>query len=215
MDWSKPPAASKPKDETVELLTAREVTMDSYPKFAELPQNHPSDTELREIDFVGSLRYWNNFSTDVRKAFQETKWDNRAVSARLGPQDLNYSEHFRCGAEISTSARYVTHVLNPMSAIAKHLGYHVSSGDWSVAGMKLEWPKSMPAIPSEKDKSSIPDYVLVDLVTKNPRALGEAKHPWGKYPDQNVKGARTGDAVQDKLLRRFLGRCASQANTVV
>lgn len=208
--------------------------MDSYPKYAELPRNHSSGTGLHEIDFVGKLCYWSDFLTEVRKSFKETQWDDCAVSARLGSQDLNYREHFRCGAEISTSGRYITHVLNPMSGIAEHLGYKISFGDWSVAGMKLEWPKTMPATPPkedtpkedtpkedtpkedkrEKDKSSIPDYVLIDVLTKKPRALGEAKHPWGTNPDPYVKGARNGDAVQEEKLRRFLGKFY-QANTVV
>ncbi|KAH8430196.1 uncharacterized protein LDX57_007866 [Aspergillus melleus] len=207
MDRSKNLTASNPEEERAELLTARQITMDPYPKFAELPQNHSSGTGLHEIDFVGELRYWSEFLPEVRKTFRETKWDDdRKVSARLCPQDLNLGEYFRCGAEISTSGRYVTHVLNPMSGIAKHLGYNITSGDWSVAGVKLEWPRSMPAIPAEKDRSSIPDYVLVDTMAKKPRALGEAKHPWGKNTDQNVKGARKGDAAQEKLLRRFLGQ---------
>lgn len=181
--------------------------MDSFPYIAELSQNHSSGTGLHDIRFNGKLRYWNDFPMEVRRAFQETKWDDRAVSARLGPEDLNYSEHFCCGAEISTSARYVTHVLNPMTGVAKHLGYNISSGDWSVAGVKLEWPKSMPAIPLEKDKSSIPDYVLLDLLSKEPRVLGEAKHPWGKGPvDLTVERARSGDDVQKAALCKFLGR---------
>ncbi|KAI9037208.1 uncharacterized protein KD926_000713 [Aspergillus affinis] len=213
MERSKISATPDPKDGTVELLTARDITMDSYPKYAELPRNHSSGTGLHEISFVGRLRYWDNFLEKVRESFQETEWDTRPVSARLCPQDLNCTEHFRCGAEISTSSRYIANVLNPISGIAEHLGYGVSSGDWTVAGWKLEWPRITSAIPSteekkdkEKDKSSIPDYVLIDVGTKSPRALGEAKHPWGTTPDPYVKGARIGDETQEQNLRRFLGQ---------
>ncbi|KAL4961392.1 uncharacterized protein BDV14DRAFT_203842 [Aspergillus stella-maris] len=120
-------------------------------------------------------------------------------------KDINYTEYYVCGAEISTSARYATHVLNPVGGVAQELGYVAAFSDWTAAGKMLSW--SVPQATDEKEekgKRSIPDYAL--LVQKETRALGEAKHPWGTSPNAYIQRAQGGGHDCEKQLRRFLGQ---------
>ncbi|KAL4923035.1 uncharacterized protein BDV17DRAFT_296745 [Aspergillus undulatus] len=176
-----------------QVFTARDIIMDSFPALAE-SNRHSSGTGLHKIDFIGKLEYWDDFADEVRAAFQRVDWGRhqRAMSAQVtNGKDVNYTEYYVCGAEISTSARYATHVLNPVGGVAQELGYVAAFCDWTAAGKMLSW--SVPQATDEKEdkgKRSIPDYAL--LVQKETRALGEAKHPWGTLPNAYIQRAQGG-----------------------
>ncbi|KAL4931886.1 uncharacterized protein BDV17DRAFT_255530 [Aspergillus undulatus] len=190
----------------VQIFTAQDIILNSFPPVAESVR-HSSGTGLHKISFKGELKYWETFSKDVRSAFKNINWKHhqRGMSARVSGKDVNYTEYYICGAEISTSARYATHVLNPVSGVAQELGHRAAFSDWTAAGKMLSWPPPAKGI-DEKNKRSIPDYAL--LVGGETRALGEAKHPWGTRPDLYIKNTQRGVSNYVKELRRFLGQVA-------
>ncbi|KAL2814045.1 hypothetical protein BJX63DRAFT_421023 [Aspergillus granulosus] len=85
-------------------FTARDIIVDSFPGVGE-SNRHSSGSGLHKISFIGKLQYWENFTVEVRAAFNSVNWDkhrrNIAARTRTG-KDLNYTEYFLCGAEIST-----------------------------------------------------------------------------------------------------------------
>ncbi|KAI9039004.1 uncharacterized protein KD926_010106 [Aspergillus affinis] len=147
------------------------------------------------------------FQEEVRKFDTSEPWRKYTtlVAARLKKEkDLNYSKFFLCGAEISSSGRYVTHVLNPVGGIAKKLDYGFRFSDWTAAGKILQWPPNfVEAEKQMKEKRSIPDYTLYCISSKEARALGEAKHPWVNRSDLFVKYARQGQKEYVDQLQRF------------
>jgi hypothetical protein len=194
------------KSSEAQVFTARDIIMNSFPAVAE-SSRHSSGNGLHRIDFIGKLEHWENFPDEVQVAFQGVPWERhqRAMSAQVtNGKDVNHTEYYVCGAEISTSARYTTHVLNPVGGVAQELGHEAAFSDWTAAGKMLSW--SVPQATDEKEekgKKSVPDYAL--LVQKETRALGEAKHPWGTLPHLYIQGAQKGDYESVKQLRRFLG----------
>ncbi|RAL03146.1 uncharacterized protein BO80DRAFT_432935 [Aspergillus ibericus CBS 121593] len=215
--------------------TARDVTKDAFPYITGDEGPRSSGNSLHGIVFLGELCHWANFQKEVRTVFNEIKWDKEPVLDRLKPNDLYHSEHFRCGAEISTSGRYIAHVLNPMSGIATKLGFQLRFGDWHAVKDHLKWmlPDSSDDESADdvtrddetmgqddntgdaegedqdrkKPKRSIPDYAIIDE-SHEARALGEAKHPWRSFPGRWIQGAIQGDAQTETRLRRFVGQIA-------
>ncbi|PYI33113.1 hypothetical protein BP00DRAFT_414103 [Aspergillus indologenus CBS 114.80] len=211
--------------------TCRELVEDSFSDIAERSGKHSSGTGLHLIDFIGELRYWHDFRDEVEQVLAKVEWDNyqHPVTAHVETSDVYYSEHFLCGAEISSSARFISNVLNPLNGVAKILGYPLYFGDWTVTVDKLRWPvlplaneqdktstgkpnaitgtEGQSKKPAKPERGSIPDYALIDEKGKV-RAIGEAKHPWGTLPDANIKQTLKGDKEAEKLLRRFLGQIA-------
>lgn len=189
-------------------FTAQDIIVDSFPAVRENVR-HSSGTGLHEIDFIGELKYWETFNEEVRSAFKGVEWKQyrRGMSAQVvSGKDVNYTEYYVSGAEISTSARYVTHVLNPVSGVAQELGHNAAFSDWTAAGKMLSWPPPDKGI-DEKNKKSTPDYAL--LMCGETRALGEAKHPWGTKPDIYVKNAQKGVTDYVRQLRRSVGKYPS------
>ena len=195
--------------EMFKCMTARDLTMESFPIYTEQTGNHSSGTGLHDIDFVGRLCYWEDFRQNVLKVFTSTSWNDHPdiLSLRLRSNSLNSLgyEHFRCGAEISTNGRYAHHVLHVMTAVARELGYDLAFGDWSVTPDSIKWSQSNPSTSTEKQKRSVPDYALIDIHTSKPHALGEGKHPWGTLPERLVEGTRSGEQDREKRFRHFLG----------
>ncbi|KAE8374352.1 hypothetical protein BDV26DRAFT_296056 [Aspergillus bertholletiae] len=95
-------------------------------------------------------------------------------------KDIPYNEGFVCGAETSTSGRFVTHVLNPIARVAEKLGYENTLTGWTAAGKMLSWPPNTADPQKElKEKHSIPDYTLISLSQTETRAFEEAMYLWG------------------------------------
>lgn len=205
----------------IEYLTARDLTMDSFPQYKDLPPHYSSGTGMHRIDFVGNLLHWRDFQSSVREFFDSTRWDDhpQPLSVRfavdIGPNTLD-KEHYICGAEISTSARYAQHVLHVMTAVIHELGYRLAFGDWgatqcrvTLLGEAEDAAEAAETVPDpgtsgtkKKEWSGIPDYAVIDVATGDARAIGEAKHPWGadltRYMDQFLEG-------NPSFMQRFLG----------
>ncbi|KAL2811205.1 hypothetical protein BJX63DRAFT_289655 [Aspergillus granulosus] len=177
----------------VEYLTAYDIIIDSIPDPAETDW-YSSGTGLHHIDFKGKLEYWAGFQSDVRTScLNVSGTDSLNHWQRALKEDVNFSEYFLCGTELSSSARYVTNVLNPTAGVAEKLGYNLRFSDWTAAGSMLSWPKeAIEAEKEAKDKRSIPDYALLVPSPREVRALGESKHPWSKQVERTVADARRG-----------------------
>ncbi|PYH46581.1 uncharacterized protein BP01DRAFT_397108 [Aspergillus saccharolyticus JOP 1030-1] len=188
--------------------TCHEFVEDLFSDIAERSGKHSSGTGLHVIDFIGELRYWHDFQDEVEQVLAKVEWENyqHPVTAYIETGDVYYREHFLCGAEISSSARFISNVLNPLTGVANILGYPLYFGDWTVTVDKLKWP--VLTLANEQDKIFTGKPGTITETEGKARAIGEAKHPWGTLPDANIKQALKGDKEGEKLLRRFLGQIA-------
>ncbi|PWY83798.1 hypothetical protein BO94DRAFT_576220 [Aspergillus sclerotioniger CBS 115572] len=90
--------------EQVEFLSAQDLIKENFPDIIDTSK-YSSGTGLHRINFKGKLEYWEGFQRDVRKVFREIPWEKHgeALTVRLKTrEDLQWTEHFLCGAEIST-----------------------------------------------------------------------------------------------------------------
>jgi hypothetical protein len=201
--------------------------MGSFPWYSEQPGQHPPRTGLQETDFVGDLRYWSTFPTDVRAVFNHTAWTAHPqplsvrFSSDIGPNTLD-KEHYRYGAENYKRA-YVQHVLHVMTAVGRELRYGLAFGDRSATESQLRLSDEQYTQPVHDSTSSgtessrkikyqtaVPDYVLMDA-TSDARAIGKL-NPWGTVPTQYVNEFLTGGFQNN--LRHFLGKCDKSANNL-
>ncbi|KAE8153516.1 hypothetical protein BDV25DRAFT_24373 [Aspergillus avenaceus] len=185
--------------------------------FTPVPQTieHSSGSGLNNLIFIGTLQKWRSFNSDVRKFFNEYSWDchPEPMVAQLSGQQYQDEvildkEYFRCGAEISSSGRYVQHVLNPVSAISEKLRMNVVFGDFHASQAARKQSKNKKDTPDDAAQGSdgsrtVPDYAL--LRNYSPIALGEGKHPWGTRP--KVYDEEYDEGKPDSM-HRYLGQIA-------
>ncbi|GAD96170.1 predicted protein [Paecilomyces variotii No. 5] len=147
------------------------------------------------LKFCGRLAPWLSFERDVHTIFMEVfnTW-NPTTSKKLhvvlshpGENTIS-NEHYLCGEEISSSGRYVQHVLHVMTAVGYDLGFKLRFGDWYTSyihkqasstqkksGAKpttskqksraqkefIAEPNPSDAKPNTRNEKIIPDYALL------------------------------------------------------
>lgn len=183
----------------------------------------------RDLHFCGNLKRWTSFEEEVDQVFRDNfhKWDSFPrnilhVVLKDPVKNAISNEHYLCGEELSSSGRYVQHVLHVMTAVGRELGFKLWFGDWYTSYDHGEKPASktkssdgpnisevQPTKPNARGKKIIPDYALLaEGGVGNPksyaRALGEAKSPYGAHDFERwVDDAFYGN---DKRLRQLLGK---------
>ncbi|EEP82821.1 predicted protein [Uncinocarpus reesii 1704] len=155
-----------------------------------------------------------DFELEAIANFEKAHWKNKIVDFAL-PDGNDISEHhllagdhFLCGEEISISAKYVAHALNPMSAVGKEQGLNGIFGDWKATNRQATtFPstqnkisaeevdaakgkgkgkaKAKPEEPTDDNDTDgrkrtrlIPDYAYMEEKTGIPWFIGEIKTPW-------------------------------------
>lgn len=231
------PGPSQPRNlEDVVLLDAKDLTMAAFPKVEYENKRHTQSSGIhKNLTFCANLEPWRNFQNDVRQVFNEffENWDSKrsntlSVELKYPPANAIAREHYLCGEELSSSGRYVHHVLHVMTAVGKELGINVLFGDWYTSyerqarsGTKnvttvttasenqqgvSDDGTSLPAT-KRRRKEIIPDYaVLVNekhgQTDSFARALGEAKGPYQHDFKNWLDQAEGGD---NQKLRELFG----------
>lgn len=82
------------------------------------------NTGLKDITFNGELHYWSIFEKEVQKRTMGRTSSAQGLYNQRHQSQIYHIESFifKCGVDISTGARYVQRVLQPMSTVAKKLG---------------------------------------------------------------------------------------------
>lgn len=165
-----------PEESSAVYWTAKDITRHSFPVYTSYHSHHASGTSLGKTVFKGEFQSWSNFANEVFAAFNGVEWDkfpefiditiesNKSIS-------LN-KEYYKCGAEISTSGRYVQHVLHPMSAVFQEIGLPYVFGDFGASNQARK--TDVKEDEERSDTRKIPDYALLDLKHGSPIMIGEA-----------------------------------------
>lgn len=190
-----------PTERQVEYWTAKDITKHSFPAYTAHHSHHATGTSLGNIYFNGESQSWSNFASEVCATFNGIEWDEfpEIIDATIEDnRSITLSkEYYKCGAEISTSGRYVQHVLHPMSAVFQELGLLYAFGDFGASNEARKTDKKKEE--ERADTRKVPDYTLLDLKDNSPVVIGEAEHPWNTNPEGYVDSDSQG-------FRRYFGR---------
>lgn len=115
-----------------------------------------------------------------------------------------HGEHFVCGEEKGTEARFGQHALNVMNAIAEDSGCPIRFANFKVASNGGTEMASSGDIATGRgfDGSLQPDIVAIERGNFNMRLCGEVKACW----DDSLVGLFTHMTGLDSTRRRWLGR---------
>ncbi|PGH14477.1 hypothetical protein AJ80_05922 [Polytolypa hystricis UAMH7299] len=120
----------------VQALTAKDVALQPLTRRCDKPTRHVKSSSFHGLWYVGDLKTWDDFESEVQGNFVGVPWNNYstilayALLESVSEPHVDAEDHFICGEELSISGRWVQHALQPMSAVGKEPKYGMVFGDW-------------------------------------------------------------------------------------